>query len=1151
MIRRLAALLLLAAASTRADGPPADWEYTVTYRGQPVAGVKVGLVELGHGPTFDRPAGPPRFATTDAKGQLRMPRQDRDPNALARVLARDRDGRGGYGTLYGSEKYPPTLELRDAAELTGRVTDAGGKPVPGLKLTPVALGMEHFERYDSQMTSFVDTPDWFWHGYAPKMAADGSVTLAGAPDGLPVAVRFEAPGFGTGRVWLLPGRPVAVRLRPAGAARLHFPAPPGARTGDVRVTLTRKADGSTLQATAEGTARGGADLALEGLQPGAYDVAFPYPGPAELYPKAVPPVTVRPGETAEVTAPLERAARVSATLVDSRTRMGVAGAGLMAAVQSAHGQVSVPETKAGAGGKVELTVPAGMVAVTPRAADGYKVIPFRTSPVLGGVSSTEAVPVGPGETHDFGRFALIRTVDLHGTVVDPAGKPVAGATVLVGGTSMNFPTQGRIATDAAGRFVIRGLSPEGGVVGVTARKGDRLTAAPVVADPASPATEVRVVVSERFAARVRARAVDVAGRPVAGARADLVYTLTLLLRQGGGGAGTERVGVTGPDGRFESDAFPAGETYAVSFSAPGYRSVTGPEWKSVPGEVHDFGDLRLKRADLAVTGTVTDLASRPVAGARVFDNADGPRPASATTDAAGRFTLPGLFDGPAFVTVKADGFRLASAPAEPGSKPVTVTLRQPGDPPAPPPAISEAHRAATAKLTRHLLERMWAARTDAGDDGRQTLSAMARFDFKTAQRWAEEEKARPGGADLSSLLDQAGAGRPLADVARDDPDEAVALLKSATGVEGFLAVCRLTDGLLPNVPEPALRLAEEAVSRARALDPMYRPGTLARAGELVYRAGRADAGRKILGEAAALAAARNVDEFDGYNRGMVACRVALYDPAAARRLIDPFKDAAQFNRWLAEACVRLADTDLPLAKRWLEDFRTSNSLSPQTARQRMAYRLARKAPDEAVALAEGIDNKTIRAATLAGVAARLAAADRARAARMIDAVLDDIAADAAGYAPNNGTATAALVLLRAKEAGHPDLAAVRDRVLALRPAASEAPPGYNYDPVAQTALALALTDPETARVVLRRALRPEGLKDLNAPFARGTLIALALADPAALDREVDRLVAEAAKAKQGFRHGPLENLATLLTEPDQLAAKVTRSVGIFWEVNEE
>lgn len=67
-----------------------------------------------------------------------------------------------------------------------------------------------------------------------------------------------------------------------------------------------------------------------------------------------------------------------------------------------------------------------------------------------------------------------------------------------------------------------------------------------------------------------------------------------------------------------------------------------------------------------MTGIVTDGSGKPVAGATVFSSADGPRPAATTTDAAGWFTLGGLYEGPAFVSVKADGFRLRSVSAEPG-----------------------------------------------------------------------------------------------------------------------------------------------------------------------------------------------------------------------------------------------------------------------------------------------------------------------------------------------------------------------------------------------------------------------------------------------------------------------------------------------------
>ena len=42
-------------------------------------------------------------------------------------------------------------------------------------------------------------------------------------------------------------------------------------------------------------------------------------------------------------------------------------------------------------------------------------------------------------------------------------------------------------------------------------------------------------------------------------------------------------------------------------------------------------------------------------------------------------------------------------------------------------------------------------------------------------------------------------------------------------------------------------------------------------------------------------------ELDGYRRGMVAVRVALFDPAACRKMIDPMKEARDFNRWLAQA----------------------------------------------------------------------------------------------------------------------------------------------------------------------------------------------------------------------------------------------------------
>src|SRR5262249_24749820 len=93
------------------------------------------------------------------------------------------------------------------------------------------------------------------------------------------------------------------------------------------------------------------------------------------------------------------------------------------------------------------------------------------------------------------------------------------------------------ASGADGTFTLKGADPQGGVFGVTARKGNAITAAPVAVDPAKPDGEIRGVIAEKFAARLRVRAGDRAGRPVEGGG-------------GGGGRGTGPLGdVPPPRGR--------------------------------------------------------------------------------------------------------------------------------------------------------------------------------------------------------------------------------------------------------------------------------------------------------------------------------------------------------------------------------------------------------------------------------------------------------------------------------------------------------------------------------------------------------------------------------------------------------------------------
>ena len=480
---------------------------------------------------------------------------------------------------------------------------------------------------------------------------------------------------------------------------------------------------------------------------------------------------------------------------------------------------------------------------------------------------------------------------------------------------------------------------------------------------------------------------------------------------------------------------------------------------------------------------------------------------------------------------------------------VAVTLRRQSDPPAAPPVISDRHKAATKSLTRHLLETMWSNRVAAGDDGKLVIRAMAHFDLATARKWRDEEKARTSGkVDLTSEVEAADRDHTLLKTAKDDPDEAVALVKPVDGVKGFLEVHALAVQLMSDAPDKALRVAEEAVARARGLEEDQRTWALAQAGELVWRAGKKDAGRKLIEEAAKLAEPLAFADYDGFRRGMVSCRVALYDPAGCRKMIDPMKDARDFNRWLAPACARLADSDPSLAKKWFADFRPDNSFAKPTARQLVAYRIVRAKPDEAVAVAQGIEDRTIRATTLAGLAVRFQ--DRDRAVKLIDSAIDEIVADPIGYATGGGGGTAALVLYRAKQLGHPDLAGLRDKVLAALPATVDGAFGRANGPNVADALVLALTDPTTARELLAARLSAADLTAMDNGLYRDPLLAIALADPEAAVRIVDEVVARTVARKKGYQYTNLGTLASVLCWPDRLAQSALRAgpfVGDFGE----
>ena len=201
------------------------------------------------------------------------------------------------------------------------------------------------------------------------------------------------------------------------------------------------------------------------------------------------------------------------------------------------------------------------------------------------------IDVPAGATYAVANIAIAPGRTQHIRIVDPQGRPVAGARVFcfqdlalkdgrVGGDELTF-THGHPGKAEAVAIVDEGRS----LGGLVELKGDE-------PDP------VRVVLKPTGS--VTGRLVDEDGKPRAGVR--LAVNYRILSR--GDSLGAERFEpmTTGPDGRFRVTQLIPGVTYSVeaikpnetnySLRAEGYLKATG--WTVKPGEAQDWGDVQAR-----------------------------------------------------------------------------------------------------------------------------------------------------------------------------------------------------------------------------------------------------------------------------------------------------------------------------------------------------------------------------------------------------------------------------------------------------------------------------------------------------------------------------------------------------------------------------
>ena len=226
--------------------------------------------------------------------------------------------------------------------------------------------------------------------------------------------------------------------------------------------------------------------------------------------------------------------------------------------------------------------------------------------------------------------------------------------------------------------------------------------------------------------------------------------------------------------------------------------------------------------------------------------------------------------------------------------------------------------------------------------------------------------------------------------------------------------------------------------QGRSLPQPDRTWALARAGAVLVRLGRAEAGRKLIDEAAADAARLGTAGIEGYARGVAARALAPFDLERALALVEPFRDADDKDRYTGFVAVAIAATDPDRAVA-LADAMHGRSTMPDMVRTEIACRIGAEHPDRAVRIIEGMKSfaaDKMQAEAFAWLAVAVAPRDRARAVALIDRALalpvdrprevpelDQFRRRDGGGRPHRR---------RARHAGYPDMDSVIMRVMATR-----------------------------------------------------------------------------------------------------------------------
>jgi hypothetical protein len=578
------------------------------------------------------------------------------------------------GHSLGWSRVPPkglhgslAVRVDKEAKLTGRVTDADGKPLSGASVR--ALRFQGLDQGAQSPVTTVDNLrlDGSMIAMIAETNADGIFSLDGMPRGMRIALLITHDNYARRLVYAAttdePQPPVIVgrrrsasgevtpREEPVHTGPLSFALRPGhrLRLSAVYEDTGKPAVGAVLRHVT-GLIREKRDPEADALgectidQLAAARATFRVTVPNRPEYLGVQFSVTIPADEPEhkVTVKLPRGVYVRGKVVEERGGQGIAGVAIgYQPLTDADSRWLPVAAQTKADGSFQIAVPPGKGFL-----EIAKPVAGYVTPEHGPASRTEAderftrpINVVDGRSTPEINFTLSRGLVAQVRILDDADKPAMGAEV-----------QGRL-TDGDGRVTLSGLFPFRNH-DLIATLPDRKLAARFTLSPRAEGEAVTLDVKLQPTGAVSGRVLDEDGKPIRNSTIQLLRHIPDAETKIVFYAASDTVPIlVNADGTYVLGDLVAGGSYNVNVTAPGHAAAFAVPFDGTAGGMHRLPDIILPRADQSIAGTVVDARGRPLAGVQVSGTPVRPggiehsvriTNSQVTSDSAGRFRLSGI-----------------------------------------------------------------------------------------------------------------------------------------------------------------------------------------------------------------------------------------------------------------------------------------------------------------------------------------------------------------------------------------------------------------------------------------------------------------------------------------------------------------------------